>query len=80
MDVYLVNISEDLQFIIVKTTNKKYYKKIDIPDLKRINILLSKEHLSWVFKNNTLIITVIYILNNNCKIIINKLISYSPLY
>ena len=40
---------------MIKTTVKKYYKRFDVPDLKRANIKLNKEALSFKHANNTLI-------------------------
>ena len=56
-EVYIVEIDAENQVILVKTTNKKYYKKIDVPDLTREGIKLEKNSLTWVYKNNTLIIS-----------------------
>jgi hypothetical protein len=44
---------------VVRTSNKKYFKKIDIFDMTRFNIILQKDQLKWTYQNNTLIITVI---------------------
>jgi len=54
----MVEVDEEKQQIVVKTTNKKYYKRIDVPDMKRLQVTLKKGLESWVFKNNTLIISV----------------------
>eukprot|EP00796_Vickermania_ingenoplastis_P004717 gene4717-3408_t len=43
--------------IVVRTTNKKYFKRIDIPDMQRAGIPLDPSHLSFDVKHNTLIIT-----------------------
>lgn len=40
----------------MKTTVKKYYKRFDIPDLKRLGIELEESSLAWKYQNNTLII------------------------
>jgi hypothetical protein len=44
--------------IIIKTLNKKYYKRFDIPDLKRLNISLDESNLQVNYQNNTLIVSV----------------------
>lgn len=41
---------------MVRTTNKKYYKRFDIPDLKRLKIDLEESSVAWKFQHNTLII------------------------
>lgn len=57
-DTYLLEVEPTKQEIIIKTTNKKYYKKFDVPDLKRMNIKLNKDNLSHSHKNETLIVSV----------------------
>ncbi|XP_074643042.1 protein DPCD-like isoform X2 [Tubulanus polymorphus] len=54
---YDVKVDEEEQKIIVRTSNKKYYKKIEVPDLRRLNIPLHQQHISVAHANNTLIIT-----------------------
>lgn len=56
----MLQVDPDKQEVVIKTTIKKYYKRFDIPDLKRMNIKLAKENLSLTYKNNTLIVSVIY--------------------
>ena len=55
-DVYSLEIDHAKQEIVVRTSNKKYFKRFDIPDLKRIKINLEESALGWKFQNNTLII------------------------
>ena len=43
--------------IVVRTTIKKYFKKINVPDLDRLSIPLEQNNLKWTFQNNTLIIS-----------------------
>ena len=57
-EVYIVEVDEEKQQIVVKTTIKKYYKRIEIPDIKRMGLELKKGKESWIYKNNTLIISV----------------------
>lgn len=47
----------DVGEIVVRTSNKRYFKRIDIPDMIRANIPLEDSHLSFEVKHNTLIIT-----------------------
>ncbi len=44
--------------IVIKTLNKKYYKRFDIPDMKRHILDLDQAALKVNFMNNTLIISV----------------------
>ena len=57
-DAYLLEVDSDKQEIVIKTTVKKYFKRFDVPDLKRINTKLEKALLSFAHKNNTLIVSV----------------------
>ena len=54
--VYSVTIENDLE-IVVRTSNKKYYKRIDIPDMKRLSLKLNSAALVWKHQHNTLVIT-----------------------
>lgn len=40
----------------MKTSNKKYYKRIDVPDMKRAGIKLEESEVVWKYQNNTVII------------------------
>lgn len=55
-DVYQLSIDHNSQEIVIRTSNKKYYKRFDIPDLKRLGIKLEETELAWKYQNNTLII------------------------
>jgi hypothetical protein len=54
---YDVKVDHDKRHIVVKTTNRKYYKKYDIPDMVRSGLQLEQSSLSIAHANNTLIIT-----------------------
>ena len=41
---------------MIKTSNKKYYKRFDIPDLKRLGIKLDESNVAWKYQHNTMII------------------------
>lgn len=56
---FLVELDKSKDDIVIKTVNKKYYKRFDVPDLKRIKISLDESNLKINFQNNTLIISVI---------------------
>eukprot|EP00331_Platyophrya_macrostoma_P033108 CAMPEP_0176447358 /NCGR_PEP_ID=MMETSP0127-20121128/24973_1 /TAXON_ID=938130 /ORGANISM="Platyophrya macrostoma, Strain WH" /LENGTH=166 /DNA_ID=CAMNT_0017833767 /DNA_START=105 /DNA_END=605 /DNA_ORIENTATION=+ len=56
-DVYSVTVDEEKQEIVVRTSNKKYFKRISIPDMKRNGLKLEESALSWAYKNNTLIVS-----------------------
>ena len=42
--------------IVVRTSNKKYFKRIDVDDMDRARIPLEEGPLSWSHDNSTLII------------------------
>ena len=56
---FIVECDKTKQELVIKTVNKKYYKRIDIPDMTRNNIALDESNLKVNFLNNTLIISVI---------------------
>lgn len=43
--------------IVVRTSNKKYFKRLEIPDMARAGIALDASRLSFEVKYNTLVIT-----------------------
>lgn len=55
-DVYSVGIDQAKQEIVLRTTNKKYYKRFDIPDMKRLGLVLEDKYLQWKYQNNTVLI------------------------
>ncbi|XP_050315058.1 protein DPCD [Anthonomus grandis grandis] len=57
IDVYSVSIDKESHSLIIKTTNKKYYKKLLVTDLERLDIELEQESVTFSHKFNTLIIT-----------------------
>jgi len=59
--VYILEIDKTTDEIVVKTKNKKYYKRVKIPDMARKKLTLTEKDLLWEYKNNTLIVSV-YIL------------------
>nr|CAG4711384.1 unnamed protein product [Naegleria fowleri] len=55
-----VHIDHEKQEIVISTTNKKYYKRFNIPELTREytpSIKLEDKCLSWTLDNHTLIIS-----------------------
>nr|KAF3430032.1 hypothetical protein E2986_09225 [Frieseomelitta varia] len=55
-NVYSVT-AEDDNTITVRTTNKKYFKKIIVPDLERVGLKVEQDRISFIHQFNTLIIT-----------------------
>ncbi|NWR78919.1 DPCD protein, partial [Centropus unirufus] len=56
-EVYSVSVEKEQRCCVIRTTNKKYYKKFSIPDLDRYQLPLDTAALSFTHANNTLIIT-----------------------
>ncbi|XP_061685921.1 protein DPCD isoform X1 [Syngnathoides biaculeatus] len=56
-DVFNVSAHPPERCIVIKTSNKKYYKKFGIPDLDRSQLPLDSAALSFTHANNTLIVS-----------------------
>ncbi|XP_068445165.1 protein DPCD-like isoform X2 [Clinocottus analis] len=56
-DVFSVLVEPSDRSIIIKTSNKKYYKKFSITDLDRSQLPLDNSALSLTHANNTLIVS-----------------------
>ena len=53
---YSVTVDGEARQLVVRTTNKKYFKRISIEDLDRMRLPIEEKALSWTHENNTLII------------------------
>lgn len=58
LEIYNVTIDSMKKSIIVRTTNKKYFKEIPIIELIRCNTEPNQNDLKIVHQHNTLIVTV----------------------
>ena len=56
-DNYIIEVDHQKQQIVLKTVNKKYYKRIDIPDLRRVGLEMDEAAIAWRYTNNTVIIS-----------------------
>ncbi|NP_001092165.1 protein DPCD [Xenopus laevis] len=56
-EVYSVTVDKKDRCCIIRTTNKKYYKKFSIPDLDRCHLDLNENAISFAHANNTLVVT-----------------------
>eukprot|EP00164_Ancoracysta_twista_P003763 GFYU01005046.1.p1 GENE.GFYU01005046.1~~GFYU01005046.1.p1 ORF type:complete len:200 (-),score=62.18 GFYU01005046.1:28-627(-) len=56
-DVYDVSVDEEGRRVVIKTSNKKYYKRIEIPDMDRLSLPFSANACKWSHANNTLIVS-----------------------
>lgn len=59
IEVYSVSPADQPKpAIIVRTTNKKFYKRIEVPELERCQLNVEQQHIVVQHQHNTLIITV----------------------
>ena len=58
LSTYSVTVSPEERVIIVRTTNKKYFKKLSIPDLDRAGLPFCQNNLNFSHRYNTLVIEV----------------------
>ncbi|XP_077427007.1 protein DPCD [Vanacampus margaritifer] len=56
-DVFNVSVQAPERCIVIKTSNKKYYKKFGVPDLDRSQLPLDSSALSFTHANSTLIVS-----------------------
>ncbi|CAE7745801.1 Dpcd [Symbiodinium sp. KB8] len=56
--VYSLSVDDDKQQIVLRTSNKKYYKRISVPGMARSGCALDPAALSFTHANNTLVITL----------------------
>jgi len=61
-EVYSVETDTEKQEIVIRTSNKKYYKRFDIPELKNKGLKLESGKVGWVYANNTLVVSVNFLL------------------
>jgi hypothetical protein len=55
-ETYIVECDHQKQQIVLKTTNKKYYKRIDLPDMRRVQLQMVESSITWRYQNQTVII------------------------
>ncbi|BHF72813.1 hypothetical protein SprV_0401588400 [Sparganum proliferum] len=58
LSTYQLSIEDDGETIVLRTTNKKYFKRFGIPDLRRIGLKLDQTNLTKTHSNNTLVISL----------------------
>ncbi|XP_047509354.1 protein DPCD [Pieris napi] len=56
IETYCIKANNEDKFIILSTTNKKYYKKLQIPELTRLGLSIEQANIQSSHKYNTLII------------------------
>lgn len=55
-DTYSVLVDQNDKSLVVRTSNKKYFKRLFIPDLERIGLSPEQQNVSFSHKFNTLIV------------------------
>lgn len=58
IETYSISANNDERCILVRTTNKKYFKKLQVPELDRLNLPIEQANISSTHQFQTLIITV----------------------
>mmetsp|Transcript_9581 Transcript_9581/g.15722 ORF Transcript_9581/g.15722 Transcript_9581/m.15722 type:complete len:200 (-) Transcript_9581:131-730(-) len=56
-DVYNIRVDPVEKRIVIRTSNKKYFKKLEVPDLERAEIPFSNDAVSFTHANNTLVVS-----------------------
>lgn len=59
LEVYSVTADAEEGCLMVRTTNKKYFKKLSVLELERVNLKPVQDNVKYSHQFNTLIITVI---------------------
>ena len=59
-DVYQLSIDDDKQQIVLRTSNKKYFKRFDIPALKRLGLPLETSALTYDYDSGTGVLIMRY--------------------
>ena len=77
---YSVSIDHEQRQVVVRTANKKYFKRISIEDLDRMRLPIEEKALSWTHENNTLIVqykkpaAVNWIEGRGCSVVVEATI------
>lgn len=58
LETYAVTVDAEKKAIIIRTTNKKYYKEIPMQEMSRCNLVPQQDQLKISHQHNTLILTV----------------------
>lgn len=58
IETYAVTVDNEKKCLVVRTTNKKYFKILRIPELDRLQLPPQQESVQFTHKFNTLVISV----------------------
>lgn len=53
---YSVTVDTEQNQIVIRTSNKKYFKRLDVEELDRLRLPLEEASLTWNHENSTLIV------------------------
>ena len=59
-EIYQLSLDEEKQQIVLRTTNRKYYKRFDLPALKRLGLPLETGALSYDYDAGTKVLLIRY--------------------
>jgi hypothetical protein len=59
-DVYQISLDEEKQQIVLRTTNKKYFKRFDLPALRRLELPLETRALTYDYDASTKVLIMRY--------------------
>ena len=57
VETYVVHVDASDGKIVIKTSNKKFYKRFEIPELTNLELDTDPGSLQWNYQNNTLVVT-----------------------
>ncbi|KAG1666950.1 hypothetical protein FOA52_004233 [Chlamydomonas sp. UWO 241] len=56
-DTFAVTVEAEARSIVIRTSNKKYFKRFNIPELDVLSLPLAEGALTWAHLNNTLLVS-----------------------
>ncbi|XP_023945690.1 protein DPCD [Bicyclus anynana] len=57
IETYSIKANDEEKHIVISTSNKKYYKKLEVPELVRVGLPIEQSKINATHQFNTLIIT-----------------------
>jgi len=57
-ETYQVTADDEKNQVVIRTTNKKYFKRIDVPDLNRLGLRVEEGGISIAHANRTLVVSL----------------------
>lgn len=53
---FSVTVDTDADVLVIRTSNKKYYKRFEVPEMRRLGRKLDEEALTYSFADATLLV------------------------